>query len=166
MIELQILGNLTKAPEGRTVNGANGQTQVAKFSVAANAHKGQEKITIFATCTAFGKQAETILRYAKKGDKIFAKGLPEIWVSQEGKAYLQMSVSFFEFAGGGGSHESDFHTERSAAPVRSADPLPEGAIDVTEQFLRSGTITPPAPEVPAEKQKLPWDNGDDNDLPF
>ena len=166
MIELHILGNLTKDPEGRTLNTENGQTQIAKFSVATNAYKGRKKITTFVNCTAFGKQAESILRYAKKGDKIFAEGMPEIWVSQEGKGSLQMDVSSFEFAGGSGSHESDFHTERSTAPVRSADPLPEGAIDVTEQFLRSGTITPPAPEVPAEKQKLPWDNGDDNDLPF
>jgi single-strand DNA-binding protein len=75
MNKFQFMGRLTKEPEAR--NTANSKA-VATFSIAvnrkfSNATTG-EKQTDFFNCTAFGKTAEFISKYFKKGQQVLVEG--------------------------------------------------------------------------------------------
>lgn len=73
--EVTIAGNICKDIELRQA----GNSQVANFSVATNERwkdksgTDQEK-TEFHNCQMWGKQAETVAQYFKKGDPIYLKG--------------------------------------------------------------------------------------------
>ena len=70
MNSTQLLGRLTKDPELKY--GASG-TAYCKFTLAVNrAFKKDE--TDFISCTAFGKAAETIAEYVRKGDQFAVTG--------------------------------------------------------------------------------------------
>ena len=57
MIDLVIIGNLTKDPAQRTVNGTNGPKTVADFTVAVNGRRQGEEPT-FVRVTVWEKTAE------------------------------------------------------------------------------------------------------------
>ncbi len=70
-----LAGNLTRDVEVKDV----GTSQVANFSIAINerwkAKDGTAKeSTTFLNCEAWGKTAQFIAQYFKKGDPIFAEG--------------------------------------------------------------------------------------------
>ena len=67
MLNITTAGNLGRAPELREVNGQ----PVASFSVGARTGKDQ---TTWLNCSVFGKRAETILEYYKKGSKVVVTG--------------------------------------------------------------------------------------------
>ena len=70
MNQVNLLGRLTKDPELKY--GASG-TAFCKFTLAVNrAFKKDE--TDFINCTAFGKAAETIAEYVRKGDQFAVTG--------------------------------------------------------------------------------------------
>ena len=68
---ISVLGNLGTAPETRISD--NG-TFIASFSIASNTVRntpqGQVKKTDWFRVTAFGKQAETLARYLRKGSRL------------------------------------------------------------------------------------------------
>jgi single-strand DNA-binding protein len=66
-----LVGNLARDPEVRY--GAN-QLAIAKFTVAVNDTFSKEDRADFIRVTAFGKQAEIIERYLKKGSKVGIEG--------------------------------------------------------------------------------------------
>lgn len=68
MNRVQLLGRLTKDPELRYTTGENANA-FAKFTVAVN-RKGRDQGADFIPCTAFGKQAEFIVKYFQKGSMI------------------------------------------------------------------------------------------------
>lgn len=75
MNKVIFVGNLTKDPEVRYSQGAS-QTTVARFSIAVNRifkREGEPDADFF-NCTAFGKQAEFIERYMRKGTKVALAG--------------------------------------------------------------------------------------------
>lgn len=65
---ISIIGNLGKAPETKISD--NG-TLMASFSIASNTFRntpeGKEQKTDWFRVIAFGRQAETLARYVKKG---------------------------------------------------------------------------------------------------
>jgi single-strand DNA-binding protein len=64
------VGNFTKDPVVKKVNGANGEVSVVKFVIGVNRKfKGKEKST-FPTIEAWGDQADLIGKYFKKGSLI------------------------------------------------------------------------------------------------
>lgn len=69
-------GRLTRDPEVRSTAGDN-PTSVARFSLAVD-RRGRsadgEQSADFISCTAFGKQAEFIEKYIKKGTKVIING--------------------------------------------------------------------------------------------
>ena len=72
---VSILGNLGRAPETRfTPDG----TFVANFSIASNSVRnspqGKIEETDWFRVTAFGNQARTLAKYAKKGNRLLVQG--------------------------------------------------------------------------------------------
>ena len=103
-----LLGNLTREPQIRFTPT---QTPVADFGVATNrrwrGQDGQERTeTCFVDCTMFGKRAEVIGKFFKKGSPIFIEGRLtfESWQGQDGtkRSKLKVTVENFEFVGSGG----------------------------------------------------------------
>jgi len=70
-----LMGRLTRDPEVRYSQGAS-QTAVARFSIAVDRRfkREGEPDADFFNCTAFGKQAEFIERYLRKGIKVVLSG--------------------------------------------------------------------------------------------
>lgn len=75
MNKVILMGRLTRDPEVRYSQGAS-QTAVARFSIAVDRRfkREGEPDADFFNCTAFGKQAEFIERYLRKGVKIVVCG--------------------------------------------------------------------------------------------
>jgi single-strand DNA-binding protein len=106
-----VYGNLTRDPELRAL--PSGQ-QVASFSLATNRtykdkEGGKKEQVEFHNIVAFGRQAEVIGQYMKKGKAIFVEGRMQTrsWESEGQKKYRsEIVVENFQFgpAGmGGGS---------------------------------------------------------------
>lgn len=75
MNKVILMGNLTRDPEIRYSQGKK-PVAIARFSVAVNRRfsKDGETETDFFNCTAFGKQAEFVEKYFKKGSRMLLIG--------------------------------------------------------------------------------------------
>lgn len=70
MNTIVLIGRLTADPESRTsASGLN----VTTFTLAVD-RRGKEKKTDFFRCVSFGKTAELIERYIKKGNRLAVEG--------------------------------------------------------------------------------------------
>ncbi len=114
-----LLGNLTRDVELRHTQ--SGQA-LAKFGMAVNrkysVNGEQKETTCFVDLTAWGKQAELLNQYVKKGSQLFVEGRLEYstWEAEGGgkRSKLEVVVENFQFvgsarggsgAGGGGGEE-------------------------------------------------------------
>ena len=147
--KVMLMGNLTRDPEMKyTPKG----TAIASFGIAVNRNytteggEKREEVT-FIDLESFGRTAEIIGEYFKKGRPIFVEGRLKLdtWDDKQSgqkRSKLRVIVDSFEFlgsreggagggGGGGGSSEGGDHQEsrparpasRPAAPPRpAADP--------------------------------------------
>jgi single-strand DNA-binding protein len=123
------MGNLTRDVELRHTQG--GQA-IGKFGMAINrrytANGEQKETTCFVDLTAWGKSAELLNQYVKKGSPLFVEGRLEYstWESQEGgkRSKLEVVVENFQFLGSGRSGAGDDGGERRGA--RKASNTQEG----------------------------------------
>lgn len=103
MNKTMLLGRVTKDIELKF--GKDGMA-IAKFSVAVNRMKKGE--TDFINCIAFGKTAETIANYIKKGSQIGIEGHIQTgsYTNKDGhKVYTtDVIVDRFDFVGGGNNN--------------------------------------------------------------
>jgi single-strand DNA-binding protein len=84
-------GNLTRDPN---LSYTTGNTAVCEFCVAINEkRKGQEK-THFVNCKAFGKTAEFVNQYFRKGKPITVVGKLDYqeWTNKEGQVQRRLEV--------------------------------------------------------------------------
>jgi single-strand DNA-binding protein len=75
MNKVILMGNLTRDPEIRYSQGEN-SLAIARFSIAVNrrfARQGDTD-TDFFNCTAFGRQAEFVEKYFRKGSRMLLSG--------------------------------------------------------------------------------------------
>jgi single-strand DNA-binding protein len=126
-----LLGNLTRDVELRHTQG--GQA-LAKFGMAINRKytvNGEAKeTTCFVDLTAWGRQAEVLSQYVKKGSQLFVEGRLEYstWEAEGGgkRSKLEVVVENFQFVGskgGGGSMgggDEGGGERRGGAPRRQA----------------------------------------------
>lgn len=162
MYKIQVTGNMTTDPE--PWKEFNGEPS-AKFSVASSNNHGGKKYVAYFNCTAFGGAAKFALNYLRKGSPVYMEGEPSIYVGKDGKAHYGLSVKALE-AMSNRSSGAEHSDETAARPAKKASEESGDTVDVTEEFLRSGNITPPTPE-PVENIPLPWDDkGADDDPPF
>jgi single-strand DNA-binding protein len=102
-----LMGNLTRDPQ---LSYLPSQTAVVDFGLATNRkYKGQDgsmkEDTCFVDCQAFGKTAENINKYCKKGNPLFVEGRLKFdsWTAQDGtkRSKHRVTVENFQFLGGG-----------------------------------------------------------------
>lgn len=103
-----LMGNLTRDPQ---LTYTPNQTAVADFGLATNrqwtGQDGQQRQeTCFVDCRAFGKPAETINKYCRKGRALLVEGRLtfDSWTGQDGtkRSKLRVTVENFRFLPGGG----------------------------------------------------------------
>lgn len=143
-----LYGNLTRDPELKALPGGG---QVAEFGLATNRvykdkeGKNQEE-TEFHNIVSFGRQAEVIAQYLKKGRGVFIEGRIRTrnWEAKDGsgKRYrTEIVVDRFQFGpGGSGGSGAARAPERAPATQTAESPGPEPA----------GGIEYPAEEIKAE----------------
>lgn len=128
---ISIIGNLGKAPE--TKISENG-TLMASFSIASNTFRntstGKEHKTDWFRVIAFGKQAETLARYVKKGTGLAVQGRLSFnpWLDRNGDPQAGADIILQEFQFLPGSRRDD-HGEPGAAP----EYIPDGVQEVARQ---------------------------------
>ena len=129
MNKVILMGRLTKDPEVRYTNG--GKT-IGSFSIAVDRRfksEGQPEADFF-TCVTFGKQAEFVEKYLKKGTKILLSGqIQNNNYEKDGVKHYntQIVVDEIEFAESKRSQSEDSSSKDTgfmAIPDDSADELP------------------------------------------
>jgi len=128
-----LLGNLTRDPELRYTPS---QTPVVDFGMATNRRwrgpDGSDRNeACFVDCTMFGKRAEVISRYFRKGSPIFVEGrlTYDSWTGQDGtkRSRLKVTVENFEFvgpSGGGGGGGGRGGTPAATPPEQDFSQAP------------------------------------------
>ena len=119
-----LAGNLTRDPELKYLPS---QMAVADFGMAINREwkdKGGEKKSevCFVDCVAFGRIAENINKYVKKGDPFFVEGRLQFsqWETEGGqkRSKLKALVENFQFLGSPKQSEPE---QNNPAPNKDVD---------------------------------------------
>jgi len=143
-----ITGNLTRDPELRTTTGGS---SVCSFSVAVNRTyrdtSGTQKEDVsFIDCSAWGKLAEIINQYAKKGTGVLVSGRLDqhSWedkTSGTKRSRVEIVVEDFNFLTGmdhgeGGYNSNNFSASSAAEDSNTnemiPEDIPEGDVDLSE----------------------------------
>lgn len=112
MNKIIILGNLTREPQ---LSFTPNQTAVVDFGMATNrkwkTQGGEDREEVcFVDCRMFGKRAEVINKYVKKGDKFLIEGRLtfDSWEAQDGtkRSKHRINVENFEFVPSGQKQNS------------------------------------------------------------
>ena len=112
MNKVILMGRLTRDPEVRYSQGSS-QTAVARFSVAVDRRfkREGEPDADFFNCTSFGKQAEFVERYLRKGTKILLSGRVQNdnYTNKDGQMVysVRIMVDEIEFAESKNSSSAD-----------------------------------------------------------
>ena len=133
-----LMGNLTRDPQ---LSFLPSQTPVCEIGMAVNRRwrdkDGQQRDEVcFIDCRAYGRQAETINQYMKKGRQILIEGRLQFdqWETQDGqkRSKHRVTISNFQFVGTGqgqgrgpgGPPPTDGYDSAPAAPPAQAGPPP------------------------------------------
>ncbi len=154
-----IAGNLTRDPELRyTPKG----TAIARLGLALNRRwkndSGEmQEETTFVDVDAFGRQAEVVAQYMKKGRPLLVEGRLRLdqWEDKQSgarRSQLRVVLESFSFVDGGGGGGGG-----------------GGRGETTDPFEQSGASSRPAPRPAAQPQRPPAADGglpEDDDVPF
>lgn len=130
MNKVILMGRLTRDPEVRYSQGENGSA-VARFSLAVDRRfkRAGDAEADFFNCTAFGRQAEFVERYLKRGTKMVVTGRIQNnnYTNRDGqKVYsVQIIVEELEFA----------ESKAASASNNDAGPAPTPAPEVGDGFM-------------------------------
>ena len=114
-------GNITRDIEIRTI--ATG-TAIADFSIAVNEKYGEKESVHFFEITAWGKTAEFVSKYFKKGDPILIEGRlnQETWKDKttgDNRSKIKITAEQVNFMGGKRNDQST----NTSAPADDDPPL-------------------------------------------
>lgn len=122
-----LMGNMTRDPQ---LSYLPSQTAVVEFGLAMtrkfkkqDGSPGEE--TCFVDCQMFGKRAEVINQYFKKGNPIFIEGRLKLdtWEKDgQKKSRLRVFVENFEFIGSRGGKPAESHNASAEAPAGEVEP--------------------------------------------
>ena len=160
MNKVSILGTLTRDCE---IKYTQSGTAVASFGIAHNEKKKQQDgnytdVAHFFDVTAWGKTAENINQYFKKGSRILIDGRLDFsqWTSQSGEKRSKVGIIVEKF---------DFidRKDNNIQPHQNATP------PNTQSYSQPNTNTPPphqnAPQAHPQ-QNVPVIDIDENSIPF
>ncbi len=135
-----LLGNLTRDPQ---LSYLPSQTAVVDFGLATNrkwtSQDGQQREEVcFVDCRTFGKPAETINKYCKKGKPLMVEGRLtfDSWTGKDGQKHSKhrVTVESFQFvsSGPGGQGGSQGGGGESQIPTNDMpmDMPPSGGDDI------------------------------------
>ncbi len=137
----QVLGNVTRDPEKRQTT--SGQ-QVASFSVATNrawtdASGAKQEQAEYHNVVAWGKLADIVGSYAKKGTKIYVEGRLQTrdWQGQDGvKRYrteiVADNVILLDRANAGSSMGSGMRAPAALQPKDEPSAIPDDEIKIED----------------------------------
>lgn len=132
-----LMGRLTREPEVR-YSQTDSSMVIAKFSLAVDRRfkkKGDEVTTDFFNCTAFGKQAEFVEKYLKKGTKVVVTGRiqNDNYTNKDGqKVYsVQIMVEEMEFAESKASAEQRGQEDNNMPPAMG-EPGADGFMNIPD----------------------------------
>ncbi len=166
--KVMLIGNLTRDPELRyTPKG----TAVVKLGIAVNrtwrdeTGATKEEVT-FVDVDAFGRQAETLAQYMKKGKPIFVEGRLRLdtWddkQTNQKRSKLGVVLEGFQFLDYGG-RPSDDGTAGTAAPhpaaarPQNAASAPPPAQTRPNAAAAAAAAPAPAEEAPPEEDDVPF----------
>lgn len=132
-----LMGNLTRDPEVRYASSGNA---IAKLGIAVNRYwrnkdGQQQEETTFVDVDAFGRQAETIAQYLKKGRPIMIEGRLKLdqWEDKQTgqkRSKLGVVLDRFEFIdsrgdGGGGGADASQPDAPAGSPQNSDGSSPD-----------------------------------------
>ena len=132
-----ITGNITRDPELRTTTGGS---SVCSFTVAVNRNyrgtDGEQKEEVsFIDCSAWGKLAETIAQYGKKGNGVLVSGRlnQRSWEDKNGnkRSSVEIVVEDFNFVGG---RDSGNTSGNYSAPANSSSQEESVPDDIPEEI--------------------------------
>jgi len=138
MNKVIMIGRLTRDPE---VSSSVSGTAFARFSIAVDRRfkREGEPDADFFNCTSFGKQAEFVERYLKKGTKVVVTGRiqNDNYTNKEGqKVYsVRIMVEEIEFAesknasSDGGSYNSGSSSQGSNGGGNDFMNIPDGLVE-------------------------------------
>jgi single-strand DNA-binding protein len=156
-----LIGNLTRDPELRYTQKG---TAIAKIGIAVNrvwrdeAGAQHEEVT-FVDVESFGKQAETLGQYMKKGRPIMVEGRLKLdtWEDKQTnqkRSRMVVVLESFQFLDFGGRPADEPGAPPPSRPAASAPPA--------QAAPSSSRPAPPAPppgppdEMPAEEDDVPF----------
>jgi single-strand DNA-binding protein len=158
-----LMGNLTRDPELRVTANGNSICKLGLATSRVYSTKDGERReeTTFVDIDAFGKQAEVISKYMRKGRPIMVEGRLKLdqWESGDGQKRNKLSVVLesFQFLGGrddneGGSGNSGGGYEKSSPPRAASS--------------ESAAPSESAPSAPAAGNFSNDNDSLDEDVPF
>ena len=128
--KVMLMGNLTRDPQ---LSYTPNQTAVVDFGMAVNRRwtgqdGNQRDETCFVDCRMFGRRAEVVNKYCKKGNPLFVEGRLtfDSWEAQDGtkRSKLRVTVENFEFIGGGGGGPAGGGTGQAGQSYGGGAPAP------------------------------------------
>ncbi|MCM1494724.1 MAG: single-stranded DNA-binding protein [Bacteroides sp.] len=138
-----LMGRLTKDPEIRYSQGEN-QIAIARFSLAVNRRwkrEGEPEADFF-NCTVFGRQADFVEKYLRKGSQIIISGRVQNdnYTNKEGQKVYSVKVIV---------EEIDFAESKNAAENHAS--YPEGTRPAPGEAAKDGFMT-----IPEGEEELPF----------
>lgn len=140
-----IIGNLTRDPELKSLPSG---VKVASFSVATNRvwfdqNKQKQEATDYHNIVAFGRPAETIAQYMKKGSSIYVEGRLQTrsW-EQDGKKNYRTEIiaEKFQFGPKAGGAGAGSPASGSAPASQEQEPPMIDSVDYPEEDINPEDI--------------------------
>ncbi|MDQ3245098.1 MAG: single-stranded DNA-binding protein [bacterium] len=142
-----VIGNLTRDPEVRALPGGN---KVCSFSVATNRvwkdkSGAKQESADYHNIVAFGRQAETIAQYMKKGNSILVEGRMQTrsWddkTSGEKKYRTEIIADRTQFGPKGGASTAGGTTGSALNPKEQENSMDDGGIEYPEEDINPEDI--------------------------
>ncbi len=151
-----LMGNLTRDPQ---MSYLPSQTPVVDLGLAVNRRwRGQDgqqrEETCFIDCRCYGRQAETINQYFKKGNPILIEGRLQFdtWEGKDGtkRTKHRIFVERFTFVGAPSGGQAQRPAARPAVPAAAAVPASEPPHE------EPGEPTPPPEEEIPTGEDIPF----------
>ncbi len=135
MNKVILMGRLTRDPEVRYAQNENG-TAVARFSIAVDRRfkRDGEPDADFFNCTAFGKQAEFVEKYLRKGTKMLVSGRiqNDNYTNKDGQTVYSVRVMVDEMEFAESKNAQDSHTSSSQNPATEPSGAGDGFMNIPD----------------------------------